>query len=207
MRNPKRGSTLYLTGFAVPTICLPIAAYEREILEKAFPEFDDLDIDDTLMDNREIDLLIGSDYYWSIIEDEHRRCDTEGLVAVKSKLGWVLSGPLKHEKNDNRSTVEVVSQNMLLSLQENHDDTDKLSVQVEKFWEMETLGIRDKETSACDRCIEDIKVVNDRYEVRNPFKEDHPMIEDNYALALARLMNLKNKLDETPVVLMQYNER
>ena len=39
----------------------------------------------------EVDLLIGSDYYWSFVTGETRRGDG-GPVAVRTKLGWVLSG-------------------------------------------------------------------------------------------------------------------
>jgi len=40
-----------------------------------------------------IDLLIGSDYYWSIVGEEVIRMEG-GPTVVRSKLGWLLSGPL-----------------------------------------------------------------------------------------------------------------
>ena len=127
-------------------------------------------------------------------------------MAVKSKLGWLLSGPLKHVKNDHRSSVYLSTHNMLVSLQENHVDTESLSAQVEKFWNLDTLGIRSDEISVYDKCLEEIRVVDGRYEVRNPFKEDHPIIEDNYALSLTRLTKLKSRLDKNPVILEQYDD-
>ena len=42
--------------------------------------------------HRNIDMLIGSDFYWSIILDGIRPGE-KGQVAVNSKLGWILSGP------------------------------------------------------------------------------------------------------------------
>ncbi len=43
-----------------------------------------------------INILIGSDYYWQFITGETRRGRNGGPVAVKTHLGWVLSGPV-HE--------------------------------------------------------------------------------------------------------------
>ena len=42
----------------------------------------------------DIDVLIGADYYWDIVEGEIKRENNERLIALKSKLGWLLSGPL-----------------------------------------------------------------------------------------------------------------
>ena len=40
----------------------------------------------------EVDLLIGSDYYWELATGRVSRGE-DGPVAVETKLGWVLSGP------------------------------------------------------------------------------------------------------------------
>jgi len=37
-----------------------------------------------------IDVLIGSDYYWDVVDGEIIR-GTDGVVAVSSKFGWLLS--------------------------------------------------------------------------------------------------------------------
>ena len=206
IRNPRKGCTLYLTGFAVPTICVPLTSYKREMVEKAFPDLTELDICDVQTSNgdAEIDVLIGSDYYWSVVGDENRRGKSEGLVAVNSKLGWLLSGPLKHEEIIDKDTA-VSAHNMIVVLDEKEEEK-KLNVQVEKFWDLDTLGIKNNEISVYDKCIEEIRLVNNRYEVRYPFKEDHPIIEDNYMLALDRLMRLKKKLNRSPNIMMKYDE-
>ena len=40
----------------------------------------------------EVDMLIGSEFYWAFVCGEVIRGDV-GPVALKTKLGWVLSGP------------------------------------------------------------------------------------------------------------------
>ena len=37
--------------------------------------------------------MIGADCYWDIVEGEIKRENNEKLIALKSKLGWLLSGP------------------------------------------------------------------------------------------------------------------
>ena len=135
-------------------------------------------------------------------EVETRRCETEGLVAVNSKLGWLLSGPLKHETRENKAAV-MMSMHSMVSLQ---NDTETLNSKVEKFWDMDTLGIKEDEKSVYDKCMEAVKFVDGRYEVHYPFKENHPLIEDNYTLSLARLKALKLKLDRDPKLLEKYDE-
>ena len=40
-----------------------------------------------------MDVRIGSDFYWQFVGSEIRQ-GNQGPVAVNSKLGWLLSGPL-----------------------------------------------------------------------------------------------------------------
>ena len=42
-----------------------------------------------------------------------------------------------------------------------------------------------------EKFLDDISFHDNRYEVRLPFNEDHPMIEDNYELCKKRLSQLK----------------
>ena len=43
-------------------------------------------------DNFEINILVGADYYWTFIQDQIVRGN--GPTTVKSRLGYLLSGPL-----------------------------------------------------------------------------------------------------------------
>ncbi|CAB4010413.1 Hypothetical predicted protein [Paramuricea clavata] len=48
----------------------------------------------------EIELLIGADYLWLFQEGRTVRGKSDEPVAVQTKLGWVLSGPLKSSSED-----------------------------------------------------------------------------------------------------------
>ena len=56
------------------------------LIYKDYNSRDSFDTDDS------VDVLVGSDYYWSIVGSDTVRSDM-GPVAVESKFGWVLSGP------------------------------------------------------------------------------------------------------------------
>ena len=73
-----------------------------------------------------------------------------------------------------------------------------LSEKIERFWDLGTIGIVEKERSVYEKFLDDISFHDNRYEVRLPFKEDHPMIEDNYELCKKRLSQLKTQLDNKP---------
>ena len=187
----------------MPVICVPITAFKMDIVEASVPEIKELDLGVTCMGGQEISILIGSDYYWSVVHDENKRFGTEGLVAVNSKLGWLLSGPLKRDKDEN-TVVEMHS--MLVGLNEVSEEAYNFSVIVENFWDLDTLGIKENEMSVYDKFMDEVKFVNGHYQVRLPFKDDHPVIEDNYTLALRRLETLKAKLDKDPKLLQQYDQ-
>ena len=43
----------------------------------------------------DVDLLVGLDFYYSFIADNVKRGQIGRTIDVKSKLGWILTGPLK----------------------------------------------------------------------------------------------------------------
>ena len=70
-----------------------------------------------------ISLLIGVDHYWDIIEDDIIRGD--GPTAVKSKLGYLLSGPLP-----------VIQPTTILHV----GDATDVNCDIQKYWSLETTG-------------------------------------------------------------------
>ena len=152
--------------------------------------------------NGEIDVLIGADFYWSLMTDDIIRLD-DRLVAIRSKLGDMLSGFIVGDEKVNNSSncvhvlnVDVNNDN-LMSMEENIS----LNEKVENFWNLDTLGIVNNEKSVYDINEEKIKVVDGRYEVSLPFKNYHPIIGDNYSHCVKRLKSMKGKLNKSPLLL------
>ena len=44
-------------------------------------------------DSLDVDMLIASDFYWGLVTDEVRR-GSGGPMAIKTRVGWILSGPV-----------------------------------------------------------------------------------------------------------------
>ena len=202
VKNDKRGCHLYMTGFAVPFICSPLMDQKVELVENVFPMLQSLDLSDIGEKSGEIDLLIGADYYWSVVDGETKRCGNDGLVAVNSRLGWVLSGPYQW-KNPDAEAVNLITH--VLNVQ-CYEEEKLLSAQVEKFYHLDTIGIAENEMSVYERFLTDVKFEDRRYKVQLPFKEDFPMVEDHYVACLALLQKLKCRLDKNPKMLERYDE-
>ena len=62
---------------------------------------------------------------------------------------------------------------------------------MKQFWDLELLGIKQNEKEIYESLWENIQINNEnRYEVELPFKENHPLIPDNYNECEKRLMKL-----------------
>ena len=76
-----------------------------------------------------------------------------------------------------------------------------------RFWELESIGILNKEKQPYNYFEENIcKNQENPYEVKLPFKENHPLIHDNFQMCKERLLKLHKKVKNDPEVLSQYNE-
>ena len=58
----------------------------------------------------DIDLLIGSDFYWLLVTGNVRFGNPGEPVGVETKFGWVLNGPLKGEDVNGLFNTNFVSQ-------------------------------------------------------------------------------------------------
>ena len=151
------------------------------------------------MDNTNIDLLIGADTYWEFLTGETQRDKSCSLVAQKSIFGYLVSGPLMND-----SSLKQVNPTHVMKIVWNQDNF--LNEKIDKFWDLDTIGIKENETSVYDRFISDIKFENSRYSVSLPSKENRVILRDNYQLSLNRLKKLKERLEKTPHLLNEYDQ-
>ena len=114
---------------------------------------------------------------------------------METKVGWVLSGPITLDS----TTSKKFSTSYLthaMSITDHPTDADSLQTLVEKFWDLETLGISETEKSPWEESFEEkiTRNADNRYEIELPFKYNHPVLPDNFELSKKRLMNLREKL-------------
>ena len=210
------GSYHDIEGSAVETICAPLASNELalEELKGQFPVVENFIVQNEqacISGDNEVHMLIGSDYYWSFIGGEPIRL-SDKLVMLNAKFGYLLSGPIQRLASEKKSSIRTTSfcQNIVMLTPVEHEKTwnrtEKWEDQIEKFWELDSVGILPKEKSAYEKFQSDINFVDNRYEVKLPFKENHPLIGDNYTNSLLRLKSLKTKLNKNPGMMEAYDD-
>ena len=119
-----------------------------------------------------VDILIGSDHYWdAVIGDVIRgKC---GLVAVRSKFEWLLSGPAR---STNAASNEVVS-NLILegpNVSETFENDSQLVEDLRQFWDTEIVGILPEPKEVERDSFMEIKFdwLQQRYKVNLPWKAE-----------------------------------
>ena len=93
VKSLNNGCNVYMRGFAMPLICSPLSGQRLDVVSTQFPILKGLDLADKGSGESEIDMLIGADLYWHVLDGKMIRCGSGRLIALKSKLGWLLSGP------------------------------------------------------------------------------------------------------------------
>ena len=93
-------------------------------------------------------------------------------IAVKTTLGWVLSGPLQgHKPPEAECHINFVSS----SMQEKH----QLEECLHKLWDLDSIGIRENDEVRTN-LVDDIAFTGDRYSVSLPWKVGHKDLPSNY---------------------------
>ena len=150
----------------------------------------------------EIEVLIGADYLWCFQEGNVVRGKADEPVAVQTRLGWVLSGPMKVSGSGNETnSMHAVDVNFLA--QDNSSCT-KLDESIHRLWDFETLGIR-QEYEVHESLKDSIKFNGTRYSVKLPWKEGHSALPSNYNISLKRLKGQLGRLKKEPEILEEYD--
>lgn len=102
--------TVNISALTFPKIC---SALPTKIDVDQCPNIKSLELaSDPSQDNKPIDVLIGSDFYWHFVTGNVIRGEA-GLVAIESKFGWILSGTVKAGTTSN-TVMAVVNIYILL---------------------------------------------------------------------------------------------
>ncbi|XP_070378088.1 uncharacterized protein [Dermacentor albipictus] len=153
-----------------------------------------------------IDILIGADYYWTLVCGEVKKLQG-ALVAVKTEFGWTLQGAIPSSSSAAYcSTVAVLRAGVFA-------DTSSLSKELKSFWELESIGIIDSCAQTNEESEEvmssfsaSVEKMDKRYEVALPWKPLNMQLADNKAVAKKRLTNLMKKLMKDQTTVIKYDE-
>eukprot|EP00731_Ephydatia_muelleri_P014947 Em0008g667a len=127
-----------------------------------------------------------------------------GSIPIFWVESWVLSGPSACVEPGHCAMNLTVTH--VLRADTCSAEPCTLEDQLRAFWELEALGIQDKEKTLYDSFTEAVKFENGRYKVPLPWREFHDPLPDNYELSLNRLQGLLRRLKQNPAVLKEYDD-
>jgi len=112
--NLKNERSLEMSFLVVPLICEPIFNQPIILAYDSYNQFTSLELADYCPEdkNLEVDILIGADQYYQLVTGEiiHQN---NGPTAIRTRLGWVLSGPV-HGLSQEVSSVNLVTTHAFL---------------------------------------------------------------------------------------------
>lgn len=168
----------------------------------------DISADDARFGEK-IDLLIGNDYYYSLLRNESHKI-RENLHLINTDLGWIVSGQI--EDSDISSELSVITycqchQSECTYFTE--PDLPLRNVDMNFLWSLESIGIVDspkatREEKTVKYFNETVTFQNGRYQVKWPWIEFPPILPTNFGLSFGRLKGLLKRADSD--TLMDYQD-
>ena len=178
-----------MEALTISKICNPLGPVRLNLQNN--PHLQGLTLADSYPRNSvQVDVLIGADYYYSFATGIHKRGPTaDSLIAVKSHLGWILTGPIDCYSKYSTSMLTVIENN-------------EVTTSLRRFWELESIGITEAENPTMSQEEEyavaefnkGLKFDGQNHELQLPWRKDHPRLENKYAQAVKRLESMERRL-------------
>jgi len=106
-----------------------------------------------------------------------------GPEALCTRLSYVLSGPVIAPGVSQQSSVNMshVMKSECHVVKEHSDVDASLKEEQCRFWDYETLGIKEKgeDNNFSEDYCRKVRLDGNHYEVSLPFRDEHPTIPDN----------------------------
>ncbi|VEN60332.1 unnamed protein product [Callosobruchus maculatus] len=188
--------SLKISCLVIPTITdkLPSVYFDKSDLN--IPEDVNLADPDFNIPN-DIDLLLGSDVFWSALCLGQRKLGKEKPMLQKTYFGWVIAGNLVPTVCNN-TTISCLSINKTVTTELNIS----LDKQVEKFWNVEEISDSKNNNSAEDNYCESYfrettrRDTSGKFVVHIPFKNSVMDLGDSREMALKRFASIERKLSK-----------
>ena len=193
--------TIPIHVIIVPTIAAPLTTYTGANV-RDLPHLRELTLAHVNVDDSPftVDILIGTDHYWDVVGNEVIK--GPGPTAAKSKIGYLLLGPLSksnHSESLNSYILSVVTEHQ----QEEFD--------LERFWRIESVGVlpnSSEDTPDFLKYYQDTSIMleDGRYSARLPWQPEHPPLPSNAKITKQRTHSMVRRLAANPEKLHLYND-
>ena len=145
-----------------------------------------------------IDIFLGNVVFWSLICVGQDKLNNEGLIFQKTRVGWVLVGPMPDPP------AKLVSCNAISKV--------NIESQLRQFWELEECNL-DKKVILVDEgfyegfFVETFKRDEEgRFIVMIPLKRDPQCLGNSKEIAKRRLLSLESRLGKQAKLRKDYTE-
>jgi len=194
------GPDIELTLLTVPYISEPLSVQPISLCLESFNLLTSLALADKSDGTTptEVDIIVGSPYYLKLMTEDIRRGE-EGPVALHSKFGWVLSGPVSTARQEISTTNLVTTHTLRVDMEP--DRVKMLDNCLYSFSNLESLGVSIKEDLLLEMLNNMIHFKNERYEVCLPWRDYYSPLPTNYELASRRLRSLHRRFHQNSSIL------
>ena len=135
LKRPGSNEGLEIMARTSPVICSSLPAL---VSVSKYSHLQSLNLADSgKLQQSGIDILVGSNYYWQVVTGDivSGNC---GPVAISSRFGWLLSGPVSHPSTEsNFHSLIVIGKDQYVS------KNDHLIQMLKRFWDNEAVGIHE----------------------------------------------------------------
>ena len=189
--------TVSVEAYVVPEITV-VKNQHLEVEREHYAHLKDLWLSDVCKSSEdlEVDVLVGADYLWLLQKDCIRRGKPGEPVAIDTVLGWVVSGPIGSP--DVEEPVTALAHFVSAEVRNS-------GVDISKFWDLESIGIKDQSSDVHESVISDLMFTGTRYSVGLPWRENHDPLPTNYDLSFKRMKGQIKRLSKDPVLLAEYD--
>ena len=203
---------LSIKAHSFPILCSPIKTH---IDISSFAHLQGIALADNFDESdKAIHMVIGEDYYYNIVQgDVHK--GSAGPVAVSSKHGWLISGPVSYMNNEISLCTNIVTSlvlDILPSESREVHEKQEIGESLDRFWKHEESGLAENEKDYVERhetneAKTDIKLRDGRYSVSLPWRDNSPkMSSSDFDMCSVRLKSLFTKVNLKPDLLRQYDD-
>jgi hypothetical protein len=137
--------------------------------------------DPTFTQSGQIDLLIGSALFWKLLSIGQIHLNQLGTIIEKTKLGWIVSGPIPQINLNSVCNVSKIS---------------PLDSQLKRFWEINESHNLTNHSKTDDEQMFEKTTQRDplfgRFTVKLPFRNNPPNLGHSRELAIKRFKFLEN---------------
>ena len=172
------------------------------------------DIEFPEINTDEVELLLGNDVHEAFRITEQRCGEYGEPFGLHTALGWTLFGS-DYSDNAREETCLSASDDVIrvqfLHKSDAEDECNQiLEIMNQDFMDLdEDYGVKPsvEDKLTVEKMEKSLKKVGNHYQVGLPWKEDHPVLPTNKAMALRRLNYLKRRFEKDPELYRNYKEK